>query len=275
MNIPFYKMSGSGNDFIIIDNRRRMMKQIDLPAFVRAVCRRSISVGADGVILIEPARTPGCDFAWQFFNADGSEAEMCGNGGRCAARYAVIQGIAGARLSFETRAGVIHADVQNNRVKIELPSPQASEMNLTVTVNDTPLLLHSINTGVPHVVTFVDRVAEVRMRELGRALRFHPRFQPAGTNVNFAAVTGSAQLAVRTYERGVEDETLACGTGSVAAALIASALGHVVSPVQVTTQGGETLTVYCDNAAFPFGRVYLEGAVRMVCSGEIWQEAYQ
>ena len=268
-------MSGSGNDFIIIDNRSRLMEQVDLPAFVRAVCRRSISLGADGLILIEQARTAGSDFAWRFFNADSSEAEMCGNGGRCAARYAVIQGIAGARLSFETRAGIIHADVRSDRVKIELPSPQASEMNIAVTVDDTPLLLHFINTGVPHVVTFVDRVEEVRVRELGKALRFHPRFQPAGTNVNFAAISGPAQLAVRTYERGVEDETLACGTGSVAAALIASALGRAVSPVQVATRGGETLTVYCDNTTFPFGRVYLEGAVRMVCSGDIWEEAYQ
>jgi diaminopimelate epimerase len=275
MNIPFCKMSGSGNDFIIIDNRSRRMEPVDLPAFVRAVCRRSVSVGADGLILIERASPAGCDFAWRFFNADGSEAEMCGNGGRCAARYAVMQGIAGARLSFETRAGIIHADVQNDRVKIELPSPQAGDMNLTVTVDDTPLLLHFINTGVPHVVTFVDQIEEVRVRELGKALRFHQRFQPAGANVNFAAVIGPAHLAVRTYERGVEDETLACGTGSVAAALIASALGHVISPVQVTTRGGETLTAYCDNATFPFGRVYLEGAVRMVCSGEIWEEAYQ
>jgi len=268
-------MSGSGNDFIIIDNRSRIMGQIALPAFVRAVCRRNISVGADGLILIESPRTAGCDFAWRFFNADGSEAEMCGNGGRCAARYAVINSIAGDRLSFETSAGIIHADVQNDHVKIELPSPQAIAMNIAAAVADTPLVLHGINTGVPHVVTFVDHIEEVPVRELGKAIRFHPHFQPAGTNVNFAAVNGPAHLTVRTYERGVEDETLACGTGSVASALIASALGHVASPVQVITRGGETLTVYCDNATHPFGRVYLEGAVRVVCSGELWKEAYQ
>ena len=181
-------MSGSGNDFIIIDNRSRLMEQVELPAFIRAVCRRGISMGADGLILIEKARAAGCDFSWRFFNADGGEAEMCGNGGRCAARYAVMQGIAGARLSFETRAGIIHADVRGDRVKIELPSPQASEMNITVPVDEKPLLLHFINTGVPHVVTFVDHVEDVRVRELGKALRFHPRFQPAGANVNFASV---------------------------------------------------------------------------------------
>ena len=275
MRIPFFKMSGSGNDFIIIDNRSSRMEKIALPAFVRAVCRRNVAVGADGLILVENPRTAGCDFAWRFFNADGSEADMCGNGGRCAARYAVINSIAAARLSFETRAGIIHAEAHNDRVKIELPSPPAIEMNITAAADDTPLLLHFINTGVPHVVTFVSNVEKVQVREQGKALRFHPRFQPAGANVNFAAVDGPAQLSVRTYERGVEDETLACGTGSVAAALIASALGSVVSPVQVITRGGETLTVYCDNATYPFGRVYLEGAVRVVCSGEIWEEAYQ
>ena len=268
-------MSGSGNDFIIIDNRSRLMEPIDLPSFVRAVCRRNVSVGADGLILIENARTTGSDFAWRFFNADGGEAEMCGNGGRCVARYAAINGIAASRLSFETRAGIIHADVQSDMVKIELPSPQAIEMNITVAADDNPLLLHRINTGVPHVVTFVDSVEQVQVRELGRALRFHQRFQPAGTNVNFVTVSGPAHITVRTYERGVEDETLACGTGSVASALIASALGRAASPVRVMTRGGETLTVYCDNATFPFGRVYLEGAVRVVCCGEIWEEAYQ
>jgi diaminopimelate epimerase len=267
-------MSGSGNDFIIIDNRGRVMGEIDPPAFVRAVCQRNVSVGADGLILIENARAAGADFAWRFFNADGSEAEMCGNGGRCVARYAAANRIAPSGLSFETRAGIIHADVQAEQVKIELPSPQAVEMNIALTVDGNSLLLHSINTGVPHVVTFVENVEQARVRELGRVLRFHERFQPAGTNVNFAALSGQASITVRTYERGVEDETLACGTGSVASALMASALGRVAAPVRVLTRGGETLTVYCDNGTYPFGRVYLKGAVRFVCSGEIWEEAY-
>jgi diaminopimelate epimerase len=275
MKIPFFKMSGSGNDFIIIDNRSRLIENIPLRDFVRAVCQRNISLGADGLILIEKPRTAGCDFSWRFFNADGSEAEMCGNGGRCAARYAVINSIAGKNLSFETLAGIIHAEVTENRAKIELPSPQEPEMNIHLSVDGENILLHFINTGVPHVVLFIDNIADAQVYALGKKLRFHQRFQPAGTNVNFVSVAGSSRLSVRTYERGVEDETLACGTGSVAAALIASALGMVSSPVQVKTRGEEILTVYCDNPAHPFGRVCLEGAVRVVCVGELWEEAYK
>jgi diaminopimelate epimerase len=275
MKIPFFKMSGSGNDFIIIDNRSRLIENIPLRDFVRAVCRRNISLGADGLILIEKPRTAGCDFSWRFFNADGSEAEMCGNGGRCAARYAVINGFAGRNLSFETLAGIIHAEVTGNRAKIELPSPQAPEMNIHLSVDGENILLHFINTGVPHVVLFIDSIADAQVCALGKKLRFHQRFQPAGTNVNFVSVVDSSRLSVRTYERGVEDETLACGTGSVAAALIAAALGMVSSPVQVKTRGEEILSVYCDNPAYPFGRVCLEGAVRVVCAGELWEEAYK
>jgi diaminopimelate epimerase len=274
MKIPFFKMSGSGNDFIIIDNRSHLMENIAIQDFVRAVCRRSISLGADGLILIEKPRTAGCDFSWRFFNADGSEAEMCGNGGRCAARYAVINSIAGKSLSFETLAGIIHAEVAGDRAKIELPSPQAPEMNIPLSVDGENFLLHFINTGVPHVVLFTDNIADAQVSALGKKIRFHQRFQPAGTNVNFVSAAGSSGLCVRTYERGVEDETLACGTGSVASALIASALGMVSTPVQAKTKGEEILCVYCDNAAYPFGRVYLEGAVRVVCTGELWEEAY-
>jgi diaminopimelate epimerase len=275
MKIPFFKMSGSGNDFIIIDNRGRLMENMPARDFVRAVCRRSISLGADGLILIEKPQKAGCDFSWRFFNADGSEAEMCGNGGRCAARYAVINGLAGKNLSFETLAGIIHAEVTGDRAKIELPSPQAPEMNIRLSVDGENILLHFINTGVPHVVLFVDSIADAQVCTLGNKIRFHQRFQPAGTNVNFVSAADTSQLYVRTYERGVEDETLACGTGSVAAALVASALGMVSSPVQVKTRGEEILSVYCDHPAYPFGRVCLEGAVRVVCAGELWEEAYK
>lgn len=274
MKIPFFKMSGSGNDFIVIDNRNRMMDAVAIPDFVRAVCRRNISLGADGVILIELPRSSGCDFSWRFFNADGSEADMCGNGGRCAARFAVMNGLAGARLSFETRAGIVHAEINGNYVKIELPSPRAPQLNLPLKVNGTNLTLHFIDTGVPHAVVLGNTTDDIPVCELGKKIRFHPQFQPAGTNVNFVAVVNTSSLRVRTYERGVEDETLACGTGAVAAALITSSLGLVVSPTQVETRGGEFLTVYYDRSAHPFGHVYLQGPVRVVCSGELWEEAY-
>jgi len=270
--IPFFKMSGSGNDFIIIDNRTGVWDHVKTPEFVRAVCKRRISVGSDGLIFIE--NSDRCDFSWRFFNSDGSEAEMCGNGGRCAACFAVLNGIAVSKLSFETIAGVIHADVEGSQVKIQLPEPKNMEMDSNFVIDGKSLVLHSINTGVPHVVLFVEDIDSVQVKDLGAKIRFHQRFQPAGTNVNFVSQVKDNMLNIRTYERGVEDETFACGTGSVAAALVSLSMGKTVSPVQVRTRSGEVLKVHARKPSPPFKDVYLEGGVRVVCQGEIWEEAY-
>lgn len=270
--VPFYKMSGTGNDFIIIDNRKEVWNHLVTPDFVRAICRRRISVGADGVIFIQKSST--ADFSWHFFNADGSRAEMCGNGARCAARYAVLSGISGSRLCFETLAGPIHAEVYGTRVKTQLTRPGMPELDIPLEINGTTYIFHSINTGVPHVVCFTENIEVVPVTTLGKAVRFHPRFQPAGTNVNFVACKGTDMLEIRTYERGVEDETLACGTGSVAAALIAITLGKTSSPVSLKTAGGDILRVYTTSTTPPFEDVYLEGETRVVYNGEIWEEAW-
>jgi len=271
--IPFYKMSGSGNDFIIIDNRAGAWNQLRTPGFVSAVCRRQISVGADGVIFIE--RSEHADFSWRFFNADGSEAEMCGNGARCAARFALLQGIAGEKPSFATIAGIIHAEVYGTRIKTQLTRPGAPELNIQLVLDGTPFVFHSINTGVPHVVCFVEDVAGVAVTAIGRIVRFHERFQPAGTNVNFVSQSAGDMLQIRTYERGVEDETLACGTGSVAAALIAISLGRAASPVRLQTRSGDILSVHTADASAPFREVYLEGETTVVYTGELWEEGYR
>ena len=270
--IPFCKMSGSGNDFIIIDNRSGAWNHLREPAFVRSVCMRKMSVGADGCIFIEQSKA--CDFSWRFFNSDGSEAEMCGNGGRCAARFAALHGIAGSSLSFETIAGVISADVCGSMVKIQLPEPQGLETGVTVNVEGRPLVLHSVNTGVPHAVVFVDNLESVPVAETGSRIRFHERFHPAGTNVNFVSHDTGNMLHIRTYERGVEGETFACGTGSVAAAVISIALGKVSSPVQVTTRSGEALSVHASGPGPPFKHVFLEGGARFVCEGVIMEEGF-
>ena len=270
--VPFYKMSGTGNDFILIDNRDGAWDHFVAPWFVRAVCRRKKAAGADGVIFIERSGT--CDFSWRFFNADGSTAEMCGNGARCAARYAVLRGIAGQKLCFETGAGVIQAEVYGSRVKTQLTRPGMPELNICLEVNNRGYVFHSIHTGVPHVVCFVDDLAAVPVQTLGRAVRFHPRFQPAGTNVNFVVQKDSDMLHIRTYERGVEDETLACGTGSVAAALIALTLGKATSPVSLQTAGGDILRVSTPSPTPPFEEVYLEGDTTVVYTGELWEEAW-
>jgi len=269
--IPFFKMSGSGNDFIIIDNRAGRWSHLE-GAFVKAACARTTGIGADGLIFIEPSRT--CDFIWRFYNSDGSQAEMCGNGGRCAARFAVLRGIAGQSLKFETIAGVVRAEVKGTRVKIQLPPPASLELKRDIVVDGTPLLVHSVTVGVPHVVQFVEDIEAVAVKALGAKLRFHDMFKPAGTNVNFVITTARNTLKIRTYERGVEDETLACGTGSVASALVACVLGKASSPVSMHTRGGEVLTVYVEESNPPFRNVYLEGEATVVCEGDLWDEVY-
>ena len=271
--IPFFKMNGSGNDFILIDNRQGILNADRLGDFVPRVCARKVSVGADGLILIEPS--PRVDFRWRFFNADGSEAEMCGNGGRCAARFAVIQGIAAPRLSFETLAGVITAEVSGSRVKLQMIRPGGLALDLEVRIDGRNHRLHLINTGVPHAVEFVKEVTGIAVKERGRMIRFHPRFQPAGTNANFVQPVTRTHLKVRTYERGVEDETLACGTGAVASALIAAAKGLADSPVEVETRGGEALNIYFQPRGDGFEKVFLEGDTRVVYEGSLWEEAYK
>ena len=271
--IPFTKMSGSGNDFILIDNRRRILEVGPLPDFVRRVCTRRVSVGADGLILVEPSQR--VNFRWRFFNADGSEAEMCGNGGRCAARFAVLKGIAPQRLSFETLAGVIEAEVEGRRVKLQMVRPSGMELNLRVRIDEQEHRLHFINSGVPHAVEIVEEVSRVAVIDLGRKIRLHPRFQPAGTNANFVQPIDRGHLKVRTYERGVEDETMACGTGAVASALIAAANELADSPVAVETTGGEVLNIYFQRETEGFERVFLEGDTRVVCEGDLWEEAYK
>lgn len=266
--LPFWKMQGSGNDFILIDHRRPFVQDADRLRLITKLCAPKFGVGADGLIFIEPSAT--ADFRWRFFNADGSEAEMCGNGGRCAARFAFLQGIAPANLSFETMAGLIHATVQGRRVKLELSPPHSLQLNLAIPVGQNVWQAHFLNTGVPHVVVPVDDLGAIAIAEIGRAIRFHPLFQPAGTNVNFISLTGPQELAIRTYERGVEGETLACGTGSVAAALIAAQVHQIPSPITVHPKSGETLKIYFTRQHGSFGSVFLEGEAMVVFQGEVW-----
>jgi diaminopimelate epimerase len=271
--IPFWKMQGSGNDFILIDHRRSLVAEADRPGLVKKLCAPKFGVGADGLIFIEPSAQ--VDFCWRFFNADGSEAEMCGNGGRCAARFAFLKGIAKETMAFETLAGIIHAEVLGRRVKLELSQPHSLQLNLEIPLPAQSWTGHFVNTGVPHVVLPVIDLASAPVAEVGRAIRFHPLFQPAGTNVNFVRVTGPQELQVRTYERGVEAETLACGTGSVAAALIASRVHAMPSPIAVHPSSGETLKIYFEPQDGNFRSVFLEGDAAVVFQGDIWLDELQ
>jgi diaminopimelate epimerase len=273
MMIEFYKMSGSGNDFILIDNRDGLFAVGDVVAFVNSVCERKVSVGADGLILIE--RSDRADFRWRFFNADGSEVEMCGNGGRCAARFAYLSGIAKEKLSFETVAGIIDAEVRGDVVKLRLTDPRGLIVDDRIQIDNQEISVDSVNTGVPHVVHFVRDLESFDVFNTGRAIRYHDHYRPAGTNANFATVIDGHTLRVRTYERGVEDETLACGTGSVASALIAARKGLVESPVDVRVQSGELLRIHFTATKNGFEQVYLEGKVKVVYQGILWDEAWK
>jgi diaminopimelate epimerase len=266
--MPFTKMSAAGNDFIMIDNRAAVVDETRGSELARSMCRRKLSVGADGLILIEDSAR--ADFKWRFFNADGSEAEMCGNGGRCAARFAYRGGIAPASLSFETLAGIIKAEIVQDRVKLELPPASLPEVEMSLMLDGAPYTVSSITVGVPHAVLFVDDLEGCPVVTLGRQIRFHDRFKPAGTNADFVSIKDSATIAVRTYERGVEDETLACGTGSVASALIAGITRGMASPLSVITRGGEILTVYF---ALKQGRpveLFLEGGADFIYEGQFY-----
>jgi len=271
--IEFYKMSGSGNDFIIIDNRDLSLNVGDLATFARKICERKISVGADGLFLIEPSKT--ADFKWQFFNSDGSMAEMCGNGSRCVARYAYLKGIAPNKMSFETLAGIISAEVNNDVVKVRLTDPSPVKSIGELTFDDCQFALDNVDTGVPHAVTFVDNPETCNVFEWGRKIRRHECFQPRGTNANFATIIDRHKMRVRTYERGVEDETLACGTGAVASVLAAASRGLVETPVNVIVQSGEVLRIYFAKKDDRFCEIYLEGSVKIVYSGLLFEEAYK
>lgn len=269
--LEFTKMSGTGNDFILIDNRDGKCPEDKMSHLAERACRRRESVGADGMIFIVDSDK--YDFEWKFFNSDGSEAEMCGNGGRCVARFALINGIAGENMTFETLAGLISADVSGRIVKVLMPVPTGLKTDIDLPLEKGWLNVNFVNTGVPHVVVQVEDIQNTSVKEQGRAIRYHSMFKPEGTNVNFMGVKGPDQLYVRTYERGVENETLACGTGAIASCLIANVKGLVSSPVTVTTSGGEELTIHFKKDGDSFSHVWLEGGTSIIYKGELHEEA--
>lgn len=270
--LAFTKMSGAGNDFIVIDHRQTVIPVAEQSEFARRICRRKFSVGADGVILIEA--TEDADFKWKFYNADGSVAEMCGNGARCAARFAYESGIAKQNMQFQTFAGMIEAEILEDQefVSLRMTPPVDCHLDRSLVLGGKEMALASINTGVPHAVILVDE-KDIPVKEWGREVRYHRMFGPAGTNANFIQLLDDGVLQVRTYERGVEDETMACGTGAVASAIIAALLGRVVSPVQILTSGGERLRVVFDLFQGTVQNVYLQGPAKRIYEGLLTVES--
>ncbi len=239
--VKFWKMNGAGNDFVVLDNRSNSLS-LSREQIAR-LCQRQRGIGADGLLAVEPARN-GADYRMRYYNADGGEAEMCGNGARCFARFVnLLEGGRLASTSFETIAGVINGVFVGDEVRIQLSEPFNLQLNQSLDLDGEPHIVHSINTGVPHAVVFVEDLSSVDIRRFGAATRYHPHFAPAGTNANFVQVIGKGSIAIRTYERGVEDETLACGTGMVACAIIHHELTGEAAPIRVQVAGGDTLEI--------------------------------
>ena len=238
--ISFWKMHGAANDFILVDDR-----SLEFPAsdrnWIAAIAARRTGVGSEGVLLIQPSSN--ADFRMRFFNPDGGEADMCGNGARCIARLAHDIGAAPGSMSIETPAGIVRAEVRDDQVLLRMPDPKDWRVNRTLMLENQPLNYSFVNTGVPHAVVNVENLETVDVRKMGSRIRYHAEFAPAGTNANFIQVTGADSLRVRTYERGVEGETLACGTGMTACGLIAGKLSFVRPPVKITPASGDQLEV--------------------------------
>jgi diaminopimelate epimerase len=269
--LAFSKMAGGGNDFVVIDNRGGRVT--DVTELTRRICTPHLSVGADGLILVESS--PRATFRMRYFNADGSRADFCANGTRCAARFAFLNVIAPRRMTIETDAGVIGAEVGegNNTVTLSLPSPQNFRPARAVRVGEQTIHGSSILVGVPHYVLFLRReLWQQDIVPLGRAIRHHSDLQPDGANVNFVVIRDWNAIEVRTYERGVENETLSCGSGVVASVATSALYGKVKSPVSVLTRSGITLEVSFTLANGELRDVRLRGDARLVYKASLTPE---
>lgn len=256
-------MAGGGNDFVVIDNRNgRITDPGDL---TRRICTRALSVGGDGLILIESSAR--ATFRMRYFNSDGGIAAFCANGTRCAARFAFINVIAGKKMTIETDAGVVGAEVsEGGAVTLSLPSPHSYRAERPLRVGNTVVHGSFLVVGVPHYVVFLrDELWAQDIVPLGRAIREHPDLRPdGGANVNFVVVRDQQSIEVRTYERGVEAETLSCGSGVVASAVVSGLFGRVTPPVSVLTRSGITLEVSYTVDGTYAENVRLRGDARLV-----------
>lgn len=272
MRVPFVKMNGAGNDFVMLDNRSGSLAVTE--AAIRWLCDRRRGVGADGVIVVEP--WSGGDFRMRYYNRDGGEVEMCGNGARCvslfASRLGMGEGGEVRRLHFIAGAGTLASEVRGTRVALRMTDAHGLKLDESLPVAAGKQIVHLINTGVPHAVIvepdvrgIPDEVLEAR----GAEVRYHRRFEPAGTNVDFVAPRPDGTFDIRTYERGVEAETLACGTGTVAVGVVLAHLGQATSPVQVITRGGDALGISFDTGRDGARQVILEGPAMVNYEGTV------
>lgn len=272
-DIPFTKMTGAGNDFIVIDNRLRVFN-LAWPLFARRICDRRYGIGGDGLLVIDP--TLSAAFTMLYYNADGSSGGMCGNGGRCVSRF-IMESSEVDSVTFEALGHVYRANLIGTQISLQMKNPIHQRFNILVDIPQYQVRTHFIDTGAPHAVLFTDEMPEPAQKilstdgvdHIGREIRHHQVFAPDGTNVDFINISGDQTISMRTYERGVEGETLACGTGAVASALVGALQRGMRSPITIHTRGGEDLLIMFAMDGENFHDVSLQGSAKFVFAGRI------
>ena len=264
--VRFWKLEGAGNDFLGLDGRAGGFKLKRQQ--IADLCDRRRGVGADGVLVVEKPKVRGADFRMRYYNSDGGEAEMCGNGARCFALLArAVSGRKGNVLRIQTQAGLVTLQIRGQEVQVSMTEPTKLRLGKKVVVAGRKVVVDFLNTGVPHAVLFVRSVRSIDVAKQGRAIRYHSAFAPSGTNVNFVEIGRGNRIHVRTYERGVEGETLACGTGVVASSILSNLRRGLRSPILVTTRGGDHLRVGFSMVNGQARKVTLQGPARIVYRG--------
>lgn len=262
MKVNFVKMTAAGNDFIFIDNYNYNFF-LSFSKLARSVCSRRTSVGADGLVVLE--RSKRCDAKMRIFNSDGSEAEMCGNAIRCFGIFAYSNGIRKKDISVETLSGEKKVHIKKNSVVVNMGKAKNCKLNIPLKIKNKNYILHHVNTGVPHTVLFVPDISKADVNNFGSLIRYHKFFGQAGTNVDFIEIAGKHKIKMRVYERGVEAETLACGTGATASAFISNKLGKTIYPIQIITANNEIININCKK-----DDLFMDGPVKLICKGEIY-----
>jgi diaminopimelate epimerase len=279
-DISFVKMSGSGNDFVVVDNRGRVIPESAFSSWTQQVCRRRVSIGADGCVFLEDASASSdvsADFRWRYFNADGSEGEMCGNGAMCGAHVAFLLGMAAENMTFSTKSGLVSASLQDDSggsfVWLDLPDSGPIEPVKSVQWRGQQHAMTPVKVGVPHAVLAVDNADTFATSEefdaFGRYVRHSSVFRPTGTNVNIVSRNENGSVRMRTYERGVEAETLACGTGAVATAVVAHSFGWDTMPLTIQTSSGALMHVDLNRTENRGTNIRLGGGAREVARGVV------
>lgn len=273
LEIEFTKIEGAGNDFVLIDNRSENIK-FGVNELAKMICERHSGIGADGLIIIENSTE--AEFKMRYINSDGSEGGMCGNGGRCAAQFVLLENPQNCTVKFEALNNIYKAERTNKNIKLWMQQYSDLTPNIKIRYQNEEIKINYINTGAPHVVIMLselpnslrDSLYTMDINTIGRYIRYHSKFAPLGTNVNFVEEINKQKIAIRTYERGVENETLACGTGAVASAILSAIKFEWHSPIEIFTKSKNKLIVHFNIAENNISDVALEGPAKVVFKGK-------